>query len=351
MFKALNKLDGVEIIILDPRWRVRLSTLLALDHQDILVCPYCEQPVRVRAGKYRRWHFAHKHLENCHNENEPPILLKTRALLYEWLVQKFGTESVTLEKQLQHAGLPRHVDSWVTTGKQIFAYWIFESRKSPSIRDMVASGLTDVTAQVTYLFVADLMNLDPLRQDHIYLTTTERAFMVETYIDRQINDQQDKSGRSLHYLDPQTNKMITFRGLHLYHSPQLFRGISRRDAFPEVKVSLSTGEFIHPIEYEILQSPIGRVGRSTESDQPVAANLPRRFQLGPKNRQGEHSSSEVVIPSSADRSSNDKHPDGNSTRGRLPQCLFCGQKTNDYWYCDHTSNTCKCRACYQAGKW
>ena len=128
MFKALNKLDGSEIIILDPRWRARLSSLRDLDFQDALVCPHCEHPVRVRAGRYKRWHFAHKHLENCLIENEPPVLLQTRAILYEWLVEKFEPGSVTVEKRLEHNELPRHIDCWVNTRTQNFAYWIFETR-------------------------------------------------------------------------------------------------------------------------------------------------------------------------------------------------------------------------------
>jgi hypothetical protein len=351
MFKALNKLDGAEVVILDPHWRERLSILLALDRQDMLVCPYCEQPVRVRAGRYRRWHFAHKHLENCLYENEPPILLHTRATLYEWLVQKFGSQSVSLEKQLKHAHLPRHVDCWVTTGKHIFAYWIFETRKSPRIREMVASGLSDVSAHVTYLFSSDLLNIDPLRQDHLYLTTTERAFMIETYIDRQLHNQHDKPGKSLHYLDPQTNLLITYRNLHLYHSPQLFRGVSRRDVFWEVMVSLSTGEFMHPIEYEILQSPARTVVRFGETDQPVATKLPRRFRLGSRDAARENFGSDKITPSKADRSSSNIYSDDQNTPKQLPECIICGQKTKDYWFHDRTSNTCKCRACYQAGKW
>ena len=155
--------------------------------------------MRVRAGRYKRWHFAHKHLENCPYENEPPVLLQTRAVLYEWLVEKFTPGSVTLEKKLEHTELPRHIDCWVNAGTQNFAYWIFETRKSPRIRQMLHNGFSWGTAQVTYLFVADLLSLDPLRLDHLYLTTTERAFMAETTYDRQMHKEQGILGRSLHF--------------------------------------------------------------------------------------------------------------------------------------------------------
>src|SRR4030042_3577194 len=107
MFKALHRLNGEEIVTLEPRWRRQLDTLRLLDAQDDLVCQGCLQPVRVRAGEVKRWHFAHKHLQNCPYEFESPVLLQCRAVLYEWLAARLGGEAVTLEKK---ATLPRPVD-------------------------------------------------------------------------------------------------------------------------------------------------------------------------------------------------------------------------------------------------
>ena len=112
MFKALHRPSGEEIVILEPRWRRQLDTLRLLDAQDDLVCQGCLQPVRVRAGEVKRWHFAHKHLQNCPYEFESPVLLQCRAVLYEWLVSQLGEDVVTLEKK---SPLPRPVDCWVTS--------------------------------------------------------------------------------------------------------------------------------------------------------------------------------------------------------------------------------------------
>ena len=89
MFKVIHKLDRQEIVILDPAWRRNISVLQAMDEQNLLICPLCEQPVRTRLGNVRRWHFAHKHLQNCPYQSVSPHLLHCRALLYEWLVELF----------------------------------------------------------------------------------------------------------------------------------------------------------------------------------------------------------------------------------------------------------------------
>jgi hypothetical protein len=352
MFKALNKLDGGEIIILDPGWRNQLSALRSLDRQDALACPYCLQPVRVRAGNYKRWHFAHKHLENCRYENESPVLLQTRAVLYDWLAEKFGPQSVTLEKQLEHAVLPRHIDCWVKSGKHYFAYWIFETRKSPIIRDMVLSGFARVTAKVNYLFIADLMNRDPLRRDHLYLTTTERAFMVESSFDRFSHENHTNRGKSLQYLDPNTRTLYTYRGLQMYHSPQLYRGTLISDSLSDVKISLTSGELIYPIEADLMQSPKEQLKELGAGGKSMATYLPRHFRKRPFPEQSTGKLSQLPTPDLGSyRMSQDDLSVGDRDQEQLPQCVFCGRVTGDYWYHDRTTNTCKCRACFQEGKW
>ena len=75
MFKALNLHTNQEIIILAPFWRDQLKNLRRLDRANQLVCPVCGQPVRVKAGRRVRWHFAHKHLRNCALAYASPELL------------------------------------------------------------------------------------------------------------------------------------------------------------------------------------------------------------------------------------------------------------------------------------
>lgn len=52
-------------------------------------CPVCREPVLVKAGSTRRWHFAHHHNTNCGaTESESEYHLQGKELLYEWLQEQ-----------------------------------------------------------------------------------------------------------------------------------------------------------------------------------------------------------------------------------------------------------------------
>ncbi len=108
MYKAIDVRNGKDIIILAPQWKRAIGQLRVLDQRDILICQGCKQPVRVKAGDIKRWHFAHKHVLNCAYGQESPELLKARASLYEWAVSQFG-ERVVIEKQIPENQLPRQL--------------------------------------------------------------------------------------------------------------------------------------------------------------------------------------------------------------------------------------------------
>ena len=133
MFKALDKRDDSDVVILEPQWLEAIDKLRELGHKDILICQGCRQPVRVRAGDQRREHFAHKHRDICNNTDESAILRNSRAVLYEWLVSKFD-KNVTIEKQVDGTELFRPIDCWVTQGSKVFAYWIIDSKINPDKR-------------------------------------------------------------------------------------------------------------------------------------------------------------------------------------------------------------------------
>jgi len=156
MFKARHKQSKEDIVILDPNWVSQLHRLRQLDKQDRLVCPGCEQPVRVKAGQKIRWHFAHKHLEDCPLSHEAPVVLEARALLYQWLVGKFHTGAVTLEKELAPELLLRPVDCWAETKSGEVAYWIIASQIKPAQRETLQQVFDE--AGVRQFFIDELEN-------------------------------------------------------------------------------------------------------------------------------------------------------------------------------------------------
>lgn len=328
MYKCLNKFSGVEIIILDPEWRVQVKQLRVLDKQNILVCPGCRQPVRVRTGLVKRWHFAHKHLLNCPFENESPALLKSRAVLYDWLVMKFGHESVEIEKKVTDPRFPRPIDCWVKTKTSPITYWIFDRRMPPTEREDLILALVQLNTQVNFIFTSEMLRQDESDPSHIHTTTTEREFMVETDFDLSYQGEFLAPGKTIHYLNPDLEILVTLRGLRLFHSPQLYAGHLLSHPLSEVKVALQTGDFVHPGEQEILQ----------QAQQEKQAMERRR------QRANEAFITRV-------REDDELLKKAKSRATELPTCIFCGKKTEEYWYLNQADNTCKCRDCYQKGRY
>jgi hypothetical protein len=339
MLKAQHAQTGEEMLILAPRWKGNLSGLRQLDHQDLLVCPGCRQPVRVKAGRVKRWHFAHKHLANCPFEKQSPLLLATRAALYEWLVTQFGEERVTLEKLVE--GLPRPLDAQVS-GEPGAAYWIFDNRMPPDERDRLRQKLSHLGAPVIWVFAAPILKTEPEQTAQIHLTTTEREFKTQTDSDIAQPLETFSPGETLHYLDAETETLITYRNLNLRHPPQLFTGRRLETPLAAVRVDSLTGDFLHPGEAEKIaqhhqtqqhrdekmRQTLPKLGTRFASMMPSAgrSDLSRLFSASP----GEKPAANDVL---------------RAPFARIGICKHCGNQTDDWISFDGRTGTCVCRQC------
>ena len=353
MFRATNKTTGEEIIILDETWEQKVEYLRSLDRKNIIICPGCQQPVRVRAGKLRRWHFAHKHLQSCPYGHESPALLNARAVLYKWLKSKFG-EKVRIEKNLGDAYLPRHVDCWVETEQGKFAYWIIESGMKPAKRDELQTGFRRLNAQVNWVFVKDMLREDDANLDSIHLTTTERVFARQSAYDEIRIGDIFVGGESLHYLDPESETMVTYRRLRLIHSPQLYQGQKIQNLIVSVLVSPVSGEFVHPGEYEqleaqrqeklrlekeIMERELERQRREEEAHLRFAANFPVL-----SSNEFSFSQMQINIQPKHEQIDKSQHS-GVSFRQREGTCTYCKKITSDWVTFYGKTNECVCRNC------
>ena len=334
MFKALNLQSDTELILLQPAWLEQIPLLRSLTAQDQLVCPICRTALRLRAGRYRRAHFAHKHHANCPYQNESPLLLSCRVVLYEWLVSQFDPQRVNVEQHLDDTALLRPLDACVTGGAQTFAYWIIERRMPPLERE--ALGRAALHAGMIFHWIFTTQVLNPGRSpDSLSLSTTEWEFMSRSmYDDIQLSNP-DLSGKSLHYLDPDTPSLVTYRGLRLVHSPQRYRGHPECHPLSQVSASPLNGEPVHPGETERLE--VTRQRRAAyESTLQHAGSRFKRYQAEYQD----------AVPS----------PDlGDSLPAREPfnqveaLCMYCGQLTSEWWYLDPAGGKCKCRDCLRKG--
>jgi hypothetical protein len=335
MYKAKHQPSGQEILILDPRWRGQIAYLRGLDRQDALVCPGCDEPVRVRAGAVKRPHFAHKHLQNCPYERASARLLQTRAVLYDWLITKFLPESVGVEKQLDPSTGVRPFDCWVAQDDHVFTYWIFDRRMPPDERQNLKSLCARHSLHVHWIFLMDLLRVDEIvPQSRLHLTTTERAFIQQSELDQAWQTHFEQLGGGLHYLDPDQLALISYRNLTLVHEPQLYSGKRLQNPLGEVLASSISGEFVHPGEIERLASTRQKMAverRQAEERRQKAADFLKGASL------------------SKTPSSQGKPSPVNAAFERSGTCRVCGVRTTDWVTYFGDSQECICRACKDRG--
>jgi hypothetical protein len=344
MYKAVHTHTEQEIVILSPQWLERIDHLRALDHADLLVCQGCRQPLRVKAGAFKRPHFAHKHLQACSFGTESAEILAARAVLYDWLFRWYG-EALTVEKPLPDAGLPRPVDCWVEGSSGPFAYWIIESGIKLEPREAIKAAFSAPGVQFHTLFLAALLNEEKKEFQSLLLTPTERAFIKTTPFDEVLAGL-GESGGSLHYLDPAAETLITYRDLRLHHRPNWFKGMKKTTRLDAVRASMLTGDPLHPGELDRMRSLQKKKKRLEEKQQKFQQREEEWSRRLAQDSPGAQARQGWQAPPSSPQP---KPPPAQPEHTALP-CALCGQITLDYWY-TFTSESgrrlCHCRECLE----
>lgn len=353
MYKAVSDQTGEEIIILSPYWRKRIAQLRNMDRVDELVCQGCRQPLRVKAGEVKRAHFAHKHLKACSYGSESPEILNARAVLYEWLLREFrsalgGDEvvspsvpvspSVTLEKIVAGADLPRPVDCWVETEAGPIAYWIIEAGIKLEPREEILSTFERLGIRVNYVLLHPMLNEKREELDSLLLTPTERAFLTATEFDAMLAGAAEP-GKSLHYLEAESGTLTTYRNLVLFHAPNWYKGVKKSSRLITVRASRLDGGFVHRGEMDRLRAYRQRAARLEK----------KREQYQERDRMWSSRPARRVERSSLPESASGW---GNTQADPLP-CVICGQITSEYWstFMDASGRRlCRCRECLERGQ-
>lgn len=338
MYKAIHTQTGEEIIILHPDWKNRIGELRVMDHADLLVCQGCRQPLRVKAGKFKRAHFAHKHLQACSLGSESPVLLMARAVLYQYLMEQFP-HGVTVEKAIEGTVLPRPVDCWVETPQGCLAYWIVNSGIKLEPREAILTGLNRPGIQPVWVMLRTMLNEKPKEFQSVLLTPTERAFLKATPYD-EMRSGSAEIGKSLHYLDVENEALITYRNLVLVHPPNWFQGMKKESRLGMVRVDQETGSFVHLGEDRQLESFRRRQQRLAEKRKQFELRE-RAWEQKLSAGQGNPLQDRWGADSSVMRNQVDE-PEA------LP-CIQCGQITTDYWSTLFVNDRklCRCRECLE----
>ena len=275
MFRVIHRENRGEIVSLDECWRTRLDELRALDRESQLVCPECSGSVRVRAGEYNRWHFSHKDAGECPLGESDPERIQLRALIYGWLAGKQPKLTLGIEERLHVDGKVCFVDCVVILEGGIrVAYFALASgirNREPLLSE----------ARKKYKFchwIFHSRTLKPFRNKEIALSTTHRDLM---YPLAQGIPTASTDG-ALHFLNPQTEALTTFRLLSCTHPPQGFRGVKHESPLRTMLVGPKTGELVHPDEVDRYRAK--RKGGQPHHAKPLSA-LPARIVPARQNGQ------------------------------------------------------------------
>jgi hypothetical protein len=254
MLKSRDISSGKDVILFDlVTGSDSIDLVRDKCRKETIVCPECDQPVVVKAGTKMINHFAHKSLESCPLSSESANMLQGRKILYQWLGIKLTSKypnnhSLILEKTFPCKALQRPMDCYCELPKnRRFAYWILESGVRASLD--IDFYFQDIQLPVIKIFLAGMMRFDK-DKEILRLTPTERqSINADEY--------------ALSYLDINTNQYTTFGGLHLYHSPQVYKFLySVTHQLSEMIFSPLTGNLIHP-EGHIKLSKFGQQIQAT----------------------------------------------------------------------------------------
>lgn len=255
-----------------------------------------------------------------------------------------------MEIEKQVPGLDRPVDCWLEGEHGSFAYCILPGGLHPEKRAHWKDALENSAVQVHWLFLESMLRAEKGRLDRVFLTTTEREFAQQTTYD---DNPAGPPGQSVHYLNPQSETLTSYRGLICVHTPQLYQGRYQHSALSKVGCSPFTGEFIHPGEQARLERMRQLRQRREEEEarkEQLRAEKVRRFFEGEKGARNTGTGDQGLGEAGM------YEPNNRAVTGRAQimqaeaVCVFCGQITTDYWYLNRADGTCKCRECYRAGR-
>ncbi len=349
MFRAQNKLNGDFLISIDPAWFSQRESLVDICLTDQVVCPYCKEPVRLRAGNYRRWYFAHKTLLNCPFTQESPTVLEARAALYEWLLTKIHNKpgwSVDIEIPTDDPSMKKRVDCLIKSPSGVFAYIIFDKGVKLETRLELQSQIRRKGWHLNVLFAMDFFK--PANYPNsVSLSTTERDFLTSTEFDLCDEISQERLS-SLFYINGKTRQVKVIRRTSLLHPPQIFEGELFDEELQKVLIAPKTGELVLPGEYEKLQA-LKEARRAQEKRDKESREriLQEHFAMMKKTE----TRSECAGSKALKQTVLEPPPEDNQqTQVALPVCLICHQPSSDWWYYDCITNTCKCQNCSERNK-
>lgn len=366
MLTAMRTIDSSQVILLREDGPSRAEHLREEALDGRIVCEGCRQPVIVRAGKERVWHFAHRAGGDCPRAKDSLDVLECRALLYAWLRVRFP-DSIQLEKTAPR--LPRPLDCWIERpGKPTLAWWVVPAAVKPDVREAMLKGCRKLGVLLHPVFHARLLVKEP-GEGRISLSATLRELTEHSAYDGLYGF----GDESLHFLDPARRQLTTCRGIWLRHPPQGHQATLLEHPLESVLLNPRTGEFVHPGEHEAWKEHQEALAKKRQAEEErkrrQAANRAegyrRSYRAGwddedddddeaeeeekatPEVRFLEVDASQVPDrgPGATEAGSRERATPVEPDMGDLLTCKDCGSRTRDWVVRYGNTGLCRCRAC------
>jgi hypothetical protein len=332
MLQGIDSKTGEFVVSIDPQWKTTKGPLRESCRRDAILCPECKQPVTLRAGDERIWHFAHRTDSGCPLKGESAAVLAAKVMLYNLLQEKF-VERVGLEETIPGAFNAERADCVVTLDTGKIAYCIVE--KQLRNRVVFMSVCKKAYASVQWILLPKMLPTAPEAARQFLLSATARELADRDGIN-QMYDRRRNIG-SLCCADTERGLFLLARGLKCVHSPNVFEPSDYMEISPdEVIVSNNLGQLVSADEitrFKLRQPEVERraaARREAEERMKRAEEAKRRREsrIAPPNAQAVSGSQEQAQEQSA---------------VTLLTCLTCGGRFSE-WECVQFDG-CICKPC------
>ncbi len=344
MLKGIDSKTGEFVVSIDPQWQTNVDPLRESCRRDAILCPECKQPVTLRAGDERIWHFAHRTDSGCPLKGESAAVLAAKVMLYNLLQGKFG-ERVGLEETIPGAFNAERADCVVTLDTGKIAYCIVEKQLRNRYAYMTACKKAYTSVQ--WILLPQMLIPDPENHRELRLSATARDLA-----DREgVNQMYDYLGNigSLCCADSERGLFLLARGLHCVHSPNVFEPSVYIEVSPtEVIVSSKLGQLVSTDEisrfkqwqpeFEKREAERREAeARQLEFIQKREAEMQKRAEEAKKRRESH------IAPPHAQASDGSQEQTQRQSTVRILKCLKCGGSFSE-WECEQYDG-CVCKPC------
>ncbi len=356
MLKAIDTQSGRHVISIDPVWETGAGPLRDLCCKNAIACPECRQPVGLRAGNVRIWHFAHRADSNCPLKSESAAILRAREMLYKLLRTKFG-DRVSLEDVIHGAPNSERADCVVYKDAGKIAYCIVEKQLRNRFGYMNVRQKAHTAVQ--WIVLPQLLQKNPDDPEQFLLSATARDLAAKDGINEMYGGSCIIG--SLCCADAERGQFLLARGLECVHKPNVFEPHTYIEVSPEkVILSPKLGQLMVASEvprykewqraFEIAQA-VRREAEARAKEERKRRKAEQKKQLKEAKKQRDR----IVAALQARHSIN--QPDNTNlheSRGKKElTCLHCKSKTRNWvafiYNAAYPHGTCLCRECHAAG--